>query len=163
MNRLLRSNGYFVYSAPPAYKQEKDFPLIWDKLTNLTSTMCWKLISRKVQTAIWIKPENQSCLLHNVEQKLINICDSVDDSNLSWNTPLRDCITLSKAQSHSHNLPPRPQRLSEYSRTLGSVGMLKVLSLSIMECFAVCLFALHFSLTFNFVILSFMHICCNSC
>ncbi|KAE9465905.1 hypothetical protein C3L33_02179, partial [Rhododendron williamsianum] len=123
VNRLLRSNGYFVYSAPPAYRQEKDFPLIWDKLTNLTSAMCWKLISRKVQTAIWIKPENQSCLLHNAEQKLINICDSVDDSNLSWNTPLRDCITLSKAQSHSHNLPPRPQRLSEYSRTLSSVGI----------------------------------------
>lgn len=123
VNRLLRSDGYFVYSAPPAYRKDKDYPLIWDKLMNLTSAMCWTLISRKVQTAIWIKPENQSCLLHNAEQKLINICDSDDDSNPSWNTPLGDCITLSKAQAHSSKLPPRPQRLSEYSGTLRSVGI----------------------------------------
>lgn len=123
VNRLLRSNGYFVYSAPPAYRKDKDYPLIWNKLMNLTSGMCWKLIAQKVQTAIWIKQENQSCLLHNAEQKLIHICDSVDDSNPSWNTSLRNCITLSKAQVESHKLPPKPQRLSEYSESLSSIGI----------------------------------------
>uniref|UniRef100_A0A5B6ZZI6 Methyltransferase n=1 Tax=Davidia involucrata TaxID=16924 RepID=A0A5B6ZZI6_DAVIN len=123
VNRLLRSNGYFVYSAPPAYRKDKDFPIVWDKLTNLTSRMCWKLIAREVQTAIWIKQENQSCLLHNAEQKLINICDSVDDSEPSWNKPLRNCITLSSARSDPQKLPPRPQRLSEYSESLRHIGI----------------------------------------
>ncbi|XP_057506942.1 probable methyltransferase PMT7 [Actinidia eriantha] len=120
VNRLLRYNGYFIYSAPPAYRKDKDYPMIWDKLMNSTSRMCWKLIARKVQTAIWIKQEDQSCLLHNAEQKLISICDSVDDSSPSWNTPLKNCIALSKASS---KLPPRPQRLSEYSESLSSIGI----------------------------------------
>ncbi|GFY98168.1 S-adenosyl-L-methionine-dependent methyltransferases superfamily protein [Actinidia rufa] len=40
VNRLLRYNGYFIYSAPPAYRKDKDYPMIWDKLTNSTSRMC---------------------------------------------------------------------------------------------------------------------------
>ncbi|KAL2483033.1 putative methyltransferase PMT6 [Forsythia ovata] len=119
VDRLLRSNGYFVYSAPPAYRKDKDFPAIWNKLMNLTSAMCWKLIAREVQTAIWTKPENNSCLQHNAQEKLLSLCDSVDDSKPSWKTPLRNCITPRASQ----NLPPRPQRLSEYSRTLKNIGI----------------------------------------
>ncbi|KAK4404799.1 putative methyltransferase PMT7 [Sesamum angolense] len=108
VNRLLRSNGYFVYSAPPAYRKDKEFPLIWDKLMNLTSAMCWKLIARQVQTAIWIKPENNSCLQQNALQNLISICDSKDDTTPSWKTPLRNCIaecaTQNSLQSHSVSL-----------------------------------------------------------
>ncbi|KAJ6380840.1 hypothetical protein OIU77_029690 [Salix suchowensis] len=68
VNRLLRDNGYFVYSAPPAYRKDKDYPLIWDKLVNLTSAMCWKLIAQK-------------------------------------------------------KLPPRPERLSVYSKSLSKIGI----------------------------------------
>ncbi|XAR69615.1 Sarcosine/dimethylglycine N-methyltransferase [Bertholletia excelsa] len=123
VNRLLRSNGYFVYSAPPAYRKDKDYPMIWEKLINLTSGMCWELIAKEVQTAIWIKPENQSCLLHNAEQKLVDICDSVDDSKPSWNTPLKNCVNLSGPQNHK--LPPRPQRQSEYLESLSTIGISK--------------------------------------
>ncbi|CAI9787520.1 unnamed protein product [Fraxinus pennsylvanica] len=119
IDRLLRTNGYFVYSAPPAYRKDKDFPAIWDKLMNLTSAMCWKLIAREVQTAIWTKPENNSCLQHNAQEKLLSLCDSVDDSKPSWKTSLRNCITRHASQA----LPPRPQRLSEYSKTLNNLGI----------------------------------------
>ncbi|KAJ1382129.1 S-adenosyl-L-methionine-dependent methyltransferase [Sesbania bispinosa] len=94
LNRLLRSNGYFVYSAPPAYRKDKDFPAIWDKLVNLTTAMCWRLIARKVQTAIWIKENNEPCLLQNAEQKLIDVCDAADDSKPSWNIPLKNCVQV---------------------------------------------------------------------
>ncbi|KAM3280698.1 putative methyltransferase PMT6 [Capsicum chacoense] len=123
VNRLLRSDGYFVYSAPPAYKKDKDFPQIWDKLVHLTSGMCWKLIAREVQTAIWIKQENNSCLQHNAAEKLVNICDSQDDFKPSWKTPLRNCITLSDTSSNTKKIPPRPQRLSEYSQSLSRLGI----------------------------------------
>ena len=124
VNRLLRSNGYFVYSAPPAYKMTKDYPLIWNKLVNLTSAMCWKLIARKVQTAIWIKQENQSCLLDNAEQKRLDICDAVDDSKASWNTPLRNCIQVRSALTSFQKLSTRADRLSVYSQSLGRIGLL---------------------------------------
>lgn len=88
VDRLLRPNGYFVYSAPPAYRKDKDFPIIWEKLKNLTTAICWKLIARQVQTAIWLKEENQLCQLQNAEKKLLNICDPTDDSRPSWKASL---------------------------------------------------------------------------
>ena len=126
MDRLLRPNGYFVYSAPPAYRKDKEYPMIWDKLVNLTTAMCWKLIARKVQTAIWVKPADQSCVQQNAEQNLIHVCDVTDDSMPSWNRPLRNCITLSRNQSNVGKLPPRSERLSVYSETLSSLGILLI-------------------------------------
>ncbi|XP_015900643.3 probable methyltransferase PMT7 [Ziziphus jujuba] len=121
VNRVLRSNGYFVYSAPPAYRKDKNYPEIWEKLVNITSAMCWKLIARKVQTAIWTKQENQACILHNAEQKLIDVCDVVDYSNPSWNTPLQNCVQV----GDSVRLPSRPERLSVYSESLSRIGISK--------------------------------------
>ncbi|KAL8467567.1 hypothetical protein ACS0TY_030986 [Phlomoides rotata] len=118
VDRILRSNGYFVYSAPPAYRKDKDFPLIWDKLMNLTTAMCWKLIARQVQTAIWIKPDDNSCLHQNAQKNLISICDSTDDATPSFQLPLRNCIS----ERISQKLPPKPQRLSEYSTSLDKLG-----------------------------------------
>ncbi|WJX11083.1 hypothetical protein P8452_01733 [Trifolium repens] len=122
LDRLLRPNGYFVYSAPPAYRKDKDFPAVWDKLTNLTTAMCWRLIARKVQTAIWIKDNNQpSCLLQNAEQKLIEVCDGDDESKPSWNIPLKNCIQVRNAESHK--LPPSHERLSLFSERLNKIGI----------------------------------------
>ncbi|XP_050229057.1 probable methyltransferase PMT7 [Mercurialis annua] len=124
VDRLLRNNGYFVYSAPPAYRKDKDYPQIWDKLVNLTSAMCWKLIARKVQTAIWVKQDNEQCLMQNAEKKLINICDTpLDDMKPSWNTPLRNCIQRRSSQANAKKLPPRPERLSLYSESLSRIGV----------------------------------------
>lgn len=125
VNRLLRYNGYFVYSAPPAYRKDKNYPLIWEKLVNIASSMCWNLIAKRVQTAIWIKQENQSCLLQNADQNVIKICDDhdVNDSKPSWRTPLRNCIRLSTTGSDRHKLLlPRPERLSLYSESLSHMG-----------------------------------------
>ena len=123
LDRLLRPNGYFVYSAPPAYRKDKDFPLIWDKLLNLTTAMCWRLIAKKVQTAIWVKPGDQSCVKKNAEKNLIQICDMADDLRPSWNIPLNNCITLNNEASNLGKLPPRPGRLSVYSESLSKLGM----------------------------------------
>ncbi|EAY97833.1 hypothetical protein OsI_19755 [Oryza sativa Indica Group] len=123
VDRLLRPNGYFVYSAPPAYRKDKDFPVIWEKLMNITTSMCWKLIAKHVQTAIWIKPEDQSCRQKNADTKLLNICDSYDNSPPSWKIPLMNCVRLNKDQSNMQKLPSRPDRLSFYSRSLEMIGV----------------------------------------
>ncbi|XP_017977473.1 PREDICTED: probable methyltransferase PMT7 [Theobroma cacao] len=125
VNRLLRPNGYFVYSAPPAYRKDKDYPVIWNKLVDLTTAMCWKLIARKVQTAIWIKEENPQCLHHNAKLKLIDFCDAVDETKSSWKMPLMNCIQLRSAQTDPRKLPPRPDRLSMYLESLSRIGISK--------------------------------------
>ncbi|KAM7500081.1 hypothetical protein LguiA_024495 [Lonicera macranthoides] len=121
VNRLLRPNGYFVYSAPPAYRKDKDYPIIWDKLMNLTTAMCWKLIARKVQTAIWTKEDDDVCLQQNADKNLVKICDSADTLKPSWKTPLKNCVRLTG--SNSQKLPPRHQRPSVYSESLVSIGI----------------------------------------
>uniref|UniRef100_A0A0E0L1W7 Methyltransferase n=1 Tax=Oryza punctata TaxID=4537 RepID=A0A0E0L1W7_ORYPU len=123
VDRLLRPNGYFVYSAPPAYRKDKDFPVIWEKLMNITTSMCWKLIAKHVQTAIWIKPEDQSCRQKNADMKLLSICESYDSSSPSWKIPLMNCVRLNKDQSNVQKLPSSPDRLSFYSRSLEMIGV----------------------------------------
>ncbi|KAL2326017.1 hypothetical protein Fmac_025075 [Flemingia macrophylla] len=123
LNRLLRPNGYFAYSAPPAYKKDKDYPVIWDKLVNLTTAMCWRLVARQVQTAIWIKENNQSCLLHNAEQNLLKPCDAADDSKPSWNIQLRNCVQVRKSKTDSYKLPPSHERHSAFSENLKMIGI----------------------------------------
>lgn len=123
VDRLLRPNGYFVYSAPPAYRKDKTYPMIWEKVVNITSAMCWKLIARQVQTAIWKKEDDQSCLLRNADQSIIDVCDAVDDSSPSWNTPLRNCVQVRGGQTHFQELPSRPERLSVYSESLSKIGL----------------------------------------
>lgn len=129
VNRLLRHNGYFVYSAPPAYRKDKDFPLIWDKLVNLTTAMCWKLVSRKVQTAIWVKEGDEACLRKNAELELITICDSEDVSKASWKVPLRDCVDVSE------NIP---HKSSSYPASLSKLGTLSLIQIRYVSlCFLV--------------------------
>ncbi|KAF6167544.1 hypothetical protein GIB67_031745 [Kingdonia uniflora] len=123
VDRILRPNGYFVYSAPPAYRKDKDYPVIWDRLVNLTSAMCWKLIARQVQTAIWVKEENRSCRLKNADMKLVRLCDASDDLKTSWKTPLDNCIKPSSGEPDFQILPPRPERLSHYSESLHNIGI----------------------------------------
>ncbi|KAL1330493.1 hypothetical protein HN51_047728 [Arachis hypogaea] len=123
LHRLLRANGYFVYSSPPAYRKDKDYPIIWDKLMNLTTAMCWRLIARRVQTAIWIKDDNSSCILQNAEKKLINVCDATDDSKPSWNTPLKNCVQVRNSETDSYKLPPSHERHSVFSENLRKIGI----------------------------------------
>ncbi|KAH7654926.1 Phosphoethanolamine N-methyltransferase protein [Dioscorea alata] len=123
VDRLLRPNGYFVYSAPPAYRKDKDFPIIWDKLVNLTTGMCWKLIAKQVQTAIWQKQEDESCRVQNSERNLLSICEPVDDSIPPWRTPLGDCVQLQNQKSNIQKLPPRHERLFLYPRRLETIGV----------------------------------------
>lgn len=137
VDRLLRSNGYFVYSAPPAYRKDKDFPIIWEKLVNLTSAMCWKLIAKRVQTAIWMKQEDPACLQHISEQKLIDICDAADDSKSSWNTKLGNCIQVRGMQTNAPKLPSKPDRLSIYSESLKKIGSLLLLFDSLLFTFPI--------------------------
>ncbi|CAN6337777.1 unnamed protein product [Urochloa humidicola] len=123
VDRLLRPNGYFVYSAPPAYRKDKDFPVIWEKLVNITTAMCWKLIAKHVQTAIWVKPEDESCRQENADLKLLNICESNDDVLPSWKIPLMNCVRLNNNKSEIQKLPSRPDRLSFYFKRLEMIGV----------------------------------------
>ncbi|GLJ12749.1 hypothetical protein SUGI_0197100 [Cryptomeria japonica] len=123
VDRLLRPKGYFVYSAPPAYRKDKDFPLQWEKMTNLTNSMCWKLIARQIQTAIWFKPGDRECQLQKAQSKSLVLCDQSDDPDQSWNKTLQNCLTLSPKKESIQQLPPLRERLSAFPKRLEKTGI----------------------------------------
>lgn len=123
VDRLLRPSSYFVYSAPPAYKKDKNYPLQWEKLMNLTSSMCWNLIARKVQTAIWFKPGDRACQLEKAKSKSLVLCDQAHDPEHSWKKPLQNCLTLNPESENIQQLPPLPERLSIFPKRLEKIGV----------------------------------------
>ncbi|KAH9320548.1 hypothetical protein KI387_015187, partial [Taxus chinensis] len=123
VDRLLRPRGYFVYSAPPAYRKDKDFPLQWEKLMHLTTSMCWNLIARQVQTAVWFKPGDRKCQLQKAQLKSLVLCDLADDPDQSWNKTLLNCLTLSLKAENIKQLPPLQERLSVFPGRLEKTGI----------------------------------------
>ena len=91
VDRMLRPKGYFVYSAPPAYRSDKDFPHEWSLIMNYTTSMCWKLIAREVQTAIWQKTSDRACLLDHGKD-LVSLCHANNNPDKSWNKKIQNCI-----------------------------------------------------------------------
>eukprot|EP00249_Psilotum_nudum_P006933 c20167_g1_i2 orf=363-2150(+) len=123
VDRLLRPRGYFVYSAPPAYRTDKDFPQIWNELMHLTSSMCWELIGRHVQTAIWLKTSNRSCQLEKAQSLgLVSLCDDKYDPDKAWNTSMQNCIVPSPEMKDIEWLPKWPARLFASPKRLAGMG-----------------------------------------
>lgn len=123
VDRLLRPKGYFVYSAPPAYRKDKDFPLQWEMMTNLTNSMCWKLIAHQTQTAIWFKPGDRECQFQKAQSKSLILCDQSDDPDQSWNKTLQNCLTLSPQKESLQQLPLFRERLSVFPKRLEKKGI----------------------------------------
>ncbi|MCO5579326.1 hypothetical protein L7F22_033181 [Adiantum nelumboides] len=123
VDRVLRPEGYFIYSAPPAYRSDKDFPQEWKLILDFATAMCWELVAREVQTAIWRKKSHETCQA-NYAQNQSFLCSEEDDPDKPWNKPMQNCIyrSLHPSQAESEKLPPWPARLWVASQRLGGLG-----------------------------------------
>lgn len=61
--------------------------------------------------------------MQNQERDQLNICEAVDDTIPPWKAPLRNCVQSNADQSNIQKFPPRPDRLSIYSRSLEKLGV----------------------------------------
>ncbi|KAL9992370.1 putative S-adenosyl-L-methionine-dependent methyltransferase [Helianthus debilis subsp. tardiflorus] len=97
LNRVLRPGGYFVWSATPVYRKEKEDVQIWKEMSALTVAMCWKLISIKkdklnlIGVAVYQKPNSNECYSERKKQEP-PMCKPDDDPNASWYVPLQICM-----------------------------------------------------------------------
>ncbi|KAG0499752.1 hypothetical protein HPP92_004023 [Vanilla planifolia] len=104
LNRMLRPGGYFVWSATPVYQTLQEDQDIWNAMSELTKSMCWKNVAKRrdafnqVGWAIYRKPSNNTCY-EKREQNSPPLCQESDDANAAWNIQLQACM---------HKLPVVP-------------------------------------------------------
>ncbi|XP_008241902.1 PREDICTED: probable methyltransferase PMT27 [Prunus mume] len=97
LNRVLRPGGYFVWSATPVYRKEKEDVEIWKEMSVLTASMCWEVVAIKndkvnlVAAAIYRKPTSNQCYEQR-KQKQPPMCNNDDDPNAAWYVPLQACM-----------------------------------------------------------------------
>ncbi|KNA13332.1 hypothetical protein SOVF_117730 [Spinacia oleracea] len=97
LNRVLRPGGHFIWSATPVYQKLKEDVEIWEAMSALTASMCWKLekkekdVVNKIGAAIFRKPTNNECYDQRKENKP-PMCKSDDDPDAAWYVPLQACM-----------------------------------------------------------------------
>ncbi|KAL6651682.1 hypothetical protein ACP70R_010607 [Stipagrostis hirtigluma subsp. patula] len=104
LDRLLRPGGYFVWSATPVYQKLPEDVEIWEAMSALTRSMCWKMVNKvkdrvnRVGIAIFRKPTDNSCYDTRSEANP-PLCGEYDDPDAAWNVSLQSCM---------HKLPVDP-------------------------------------------------------
>ncbi|GAV72190.1 Methyltransf_29 domain-containing protein [Cephalotus follicularis] len=104
LNRVLRPGGYFVWSATPVYQKLEEDVEIWKAMSKLTLSMCWELVSLKMDkinsagAAIYRKPSSNDCY-DKRKNKSPPMCKNNDDPNAAWHVPLQACM---------HRVPDAP-------------------------------------------------------
>uniref|UniRef100_A0A803L724 Methyltransferase PMT27 n=1 Tax=Chenopodium quinoa TaxID=63459 RepID=A0A803L724_CHEQI len=97
LNRVLRPGGHFIWSATPVYQKLKEDMDIWEAMSALTASMCWKLEKKekdpinKIGAAIFRKPTNNECYDKRKENKP-PMCKADDDPDAAWYVPLQACM-----------------------------------------------------------------------
>lgn len=133
LNRVLRPGGFFVWSATPVYQKQAEDVEIWNAMTALTKSMCWKLVAKdkdkinKVGAAIYQKPTSNDCY-DKRSQNTPPICQNSDDPNAAWNVTLQACMhkVPSDSSERGYQWPEQwPTRLEKapYWLTSSQVGV----------------------------------------
>ncbi|XP_010067444.2 probable methyltransferase PMT11 [Eucalyptus grandis] len=111
VNRILRAGGYFAWSAQPVYKHEAILEEQWAEMLNLTTRLCWELVKKEGQIAIWQKPLNNSCYLSREPGTTPRLCEPEDDPDNVWYVDLKACITQLPENGYGANVTAWPARL----------------------------------------------------
>ncbi|CAL0317947.1 unnamed protein product [Lupinus luteus] len=120
-NRLLRAGGYFVWAAQPVYKHEHTLQEQWKEMVDLTTRICWELVSREGYIAIWKKPINNSCYLSRDIAVGPPLCDFNDEPDDVWYVGLKACITQLPSSGYGANVTKWPERLHQPPDRLQSI------------------------------------------
>ncbi|KAL5982724.1 hypothetical protein ACLOJK_016800 [Asimina triloba] len=105
LNRMLRPGGYFVWSATPVYRTDKENSGIWDGKDELN----------EVGAAIYKKPSTNECYEKRTENNP-PLCKEKDDPNAAWYVPLEACmhrVLVGDGERGSHWPEQWPKRLEK--------------------------------------------------
>nr|GMD62385.1 probable methyltransferase PMT13 [Ipomoea batatas] len=115
VDRLLRPGAYLVISGPPVQwaKQDKE----WADLQAAARSLCYELIAVDGNTAIWKKPNGDSCLPNQNEFGL-ELCDDSDEPSVAWYIKLKKCVSKTSSVKGNYaigKIPIWPKRVTKAS------------------------------------------------
>eukprot|EP00475_Leptophrys_vorax_P000452 TRINITY_DN10247_c0_g2_i3.p1 TRINITY_DN10247_c0_g2~~TRINITY_DN10247_c0_g2_i3.p1 ORF type:complete len:464 (-),score=34.83 TRINITY_DN10247_c0_g2_i3:225-1442(-) len=111
LDRLLRPGGYWVWSAPPVYRDDEENQKTWKDMLEFMGRMCWKVKAQSGQTAIFKKPRSNLCIKKRAEGTEPPVCDPAVPANAAWYTPMGACVNEVPKGKKSKVVAPWPERL----------------------------------------------------
>ncbi|CAN1268549.1 Probable methyltransferase PMT10, partial [Linum perenne] len=127
VNRLLRAGRYFVWRAPKVDKLnvslEGQWKALFAEMEDLTRSICWQLVKKEGDVAIWRKPLNNSCYLGREIGAQPPLCSSQEDPDHVWYFNVSACITPLPEEGYGSNVTLWPARLHSPPDRLQSIKM----------------------------------------
>ncbi|WCJ19938.1 S-adenosyl-L-methionine-dependent methyltransferases superfamily protein [Euphorbia peplus] len=120
LNRILRPGGLFVWSATPVYRKDDRDKNVWQSMTTITQSMCWKEVSKMTDSTgiglvIYQKPDSSTCYEQR-ERQDPPMCDQNVTKHTSWYVPLSGCLSRLPVDSNGSLVSwpvPWPMRLNQ--------------------------------------------------
>ncbi|CAI0393304.1 unnamed protein product [Linum tenue] len=116
VNRLLRAGRYFVWGGPQVDNNGSE-------MEGLAASICWQLVKKEGNIAIWRKPLNSSCYLGREIGAQPPLCNSDEDPDNVWYVNVTACITLLPEVRNGGNVSVWPARLHSPPDRLQSIKM----------------------------------------
>ena len=125
VHRILRPGGFWVLSGPPVNYENRwrgwnttveDQKSDYEKLTELLTSMCFKLYNKKDDIAVWQKSSDNNCYQQLSSPDVYPPkCDDGTEPDAAWYTPLRPCVVVPEPKYKKLGLksvPKWPERLN---------------------------------------------------
>ncbi|GAB4850888.1 hypothetical protein Ancab_030189 [Ancistrocladus abbreviatus] len=125
LDRVVKAGGYFAYSSPEAYAQDEEDLRIWREMSAFVEHMCWKLVAKRNQTVVWMKPLTNDCYIQRPPGTQSPLCRPDDDPDAIWDVQMEACITPYSEHDHKvggSGLAPWPARLTAPPPRLADFG-----------------------------------------
>ncbi|CAI5473221.1 unnamed protein product [Closterium sp. Yama58-4] len=126
LDRVIRPGGYWVWSAPPVYREDEENQKLWTDMLAFMGRMCWKVKAQSGQTAIFKKPKTNLCIKKRAADTEPPLCDAAQVSpNSAWYTPMDACVNTVPKGKKNKLIQPWPERLVSPSPRIDLLGLAK--------------------------------------
>ncbi|KAI3905353.1 hypothetical protein MKX01_040044 [Papaver californicum] len=120
INRMLRGGGYFAWAAQ-GHKHELTLEGQWKEMEDLTTRLCWELVKKEGNVAMWRKPSNNSCyLVRDAGARLHYVIQAMTPTTY---VGLEACISRLTENGYGTNITTWPNRLDSIPDRLYSIRL----------------------------------------
>ncbi|KAL1344633.1 hypothetical protein HN51_018505 [Arachis hypogaea] len=91
-DRLLKPDGYFVWTSPLVNARNKDNQERWKVIHDFTENLCWEMLSQQDETVVWKKTSKRNCYSSRKNGSPPPLCGRGYDVESPYYRDLKNCI-----------------------------------------------------------------------